>query len=89
VRKGTIVVDEQLVPITDIYLDGGKMVVVGTVVGPFPAVDTHDYVIMDRSGGEYIRGIGITGLTWGPIPAGDVLTVIVPLEAVGKTAHAV
>jgi len=87
--KGAILVDERLIPITDIYLDHGLMVVVGHVVGPFPAVDTRDYVIMDRSGGEYVRGLGVSGLRWDAIAAGDVLTVIVPLQATEKIAHAV
>jgi hypothetical protein len=87
--KGAILVDERLIPIIDIYLDHGAMVIVGQVLGPFPAVDTHDYVIMDRSGGEYVRGVGISGLRWGPIAAGDGLTVVVPLQATEKIARPV
>lgn len=73
--KGTIVVDEIIVPIVDMYLDQGLIWFVAEVNGPVPAVDSNDYVVNDRSGATVFQGTGITGLKWDQVPAGSRLWV--------------
>lgn len=48
--KGSIVCDELIFPIVDIYLEGGFCVFVGEVTGKLPAVDTVGFRIFDRRG---------------------------------------
>jgi hypothetical protein len=84
--KGTIVVDEIIVPITDIYLDNGVINLVAEVSGPMPAVDTRNYVVNDRRGVTIFRGVGISGLKWRKLGAGERLTVIAPVQIMGREA---
>lgn len=48
--KGSIVADEQIFPIVDIYLDGGRIWFIGQVEGAVRGVDTVGFKIFDRSG---------------------------------------
>lgn len=84
--KGTIVVDEIIVPISDIYLANGVINLVATVSGPMPAVDTRNYVVNDRQGVTVYRGVGVAGLKWRKLDAGERLTVIAPVQIMGREA---
>lgn len=87
--KGSIVVDELIIPITDIYLDRGQIWVVATVAGPVPDVDTRDYVINGRDGKTVVRALGISGLRWSRVLAGDSLTVVAPVSFTDRMAAGV
>lgn len=87
--KGSIVIDELIIPIVDIYLDRGQFWVVAHVVGPVPDVDTRDYVINGRDGRTVVRAVGIGGLRWSRIKAGHTLTVVAPISFEGCTAAGV
>jgi hypothetical protein len=83
--KGSLAVNEIVVPIVDLYLDEGKLWFVAHITGPVPAVSASGYVVFDRSGGVFFRADGIP-LKWKRVRAGDTLTVIAPLSITGRTA---
>lgn len=78
--RGSIAADEIVLPIVDMYLDDGKLWFVAHVKGPVLDVHAADYVVYDRSGGVFIRAIGIGGLSWSRVHAGDTLTLITPVR---------
>jgi len=84
--KGSIVVDEIILPITDMYLDDGQLWFVAHADGPLPAVETADYVICDRSGGVFARAIGVGGVSWRAVGEHGALHVLVPLSLAGRLA---
>ena len=77
--KGSIVVDELIVPIVDMYLDHGQIVLVAAITGPIRAVDTSDYVVLDRSGAAVYRSQGRNRVTWGRKEAGSGVTITASL----------
>lgn len=79
--RGTVVVDELVIPIVDVYLDRGLIYVVAETRGPLPAGRDVAYRVHGRDGQlVYATAPGITGLNWDPVPAGTRLTVVCPLQ---------
>ena len=90
ITKGSIVVDELIVPIVDMYLDHGLIVVTAEVCGPIRAVDAKDYAVHDRQGGLLVRAVGVGGLKWRELRCrSDTLTVVVRLAFIDKLAAGV
>ena len=87
--KGSVVIDELVIPITDIYLDHGKFWIVAEVTGPIRAVDTRDYIVNGRDGATVVHAKGISGLEWDQLPAGAHLIVITPLSFTDRRAQGV
>jgi hypothetical protein len=85
--RGSVVVDELVVPIVDMWLADGMLVFAAEVWGPVRAVSTGDYRLHDRDGGLVFRAYGISGLTWPEVPAGSRLVVTCEVSIRGKTAH--
>lgn len=84
--KGTIVVDELILPIVDIYLDGGRIWITAEVLAPVPAVDTGTYVVCDRSGAVVYRSQGeASRITW-PEMTGCLTLRITAALAIGDKA---
>lgn len=67
---GSLVVDEVIVPVVDLYLDHGAFVTISRLHGPLPAVDTRDYVLHDRAGRAVFRSQGHHRLAWPAMPEG-------------------
>lgn len=87
--KGSIIVDEVIIPIVDIYVDDGKFVITAETWGPVRAVTAESYVVCDRRGSVVYRtGPGMRGLAWEAIRAGGLLTVTVALSLEGQFAAA-
>lgn len=87
--RGSIVVDEVIVPITDMWLDDGMIHFEGRVTGPVPDVDTRDYVVTDRSGRVVFVARGVHRLRWAGIGPGrsvvvQAALVVLDQEAVGR-----
>lgn len=74
--QGSIVVDEIVVPVTDVRLARGGFEIVATVCGPVPAVDTQDYVLYDQAGRVVTHGLCHSRLTWGPVAPGTTLSIV-------------
>lgn len=78
--KGSIVVNELIIPITSIWLANRRMWFQGEAWGPIPASTASGYAIHDREGATLFRiASGIDGLTWPAVPRGQHLTVIAPI----------
>jgi len=87
VTRGAIVVDELVIPITDVRLRDGCIHIYGELTGPVPARDVDAYSVHDETGGVIYRVHDkAQGLLWEAVPAGDTLAVIVPISVVDKTA---
>ena len=85
--KGSIVVDELILPIVDIHLDYGAIVFTAEVRGPVRAVSTGSYVVCDRSGGALYRSQGEAGrISWAELAAGPTLRIQVDLHIESKQA---
>jgi hypothetical protein len=84
--KGTIVVDEIIVPIVDIYLDKGCIFVEGQRGGPVRAVNGAGYTVHDRCGVVVYRVDHDPALRWHKVYRGATLTVVVPLGVIDRTA---
>lgn len=53
-NKGTFVVDEQIYPVTDIYLNMGQFVI-QVLLDPAPKPGTRGYALYDRNGAIVFR----------------------------------
>lgn len=81
--KGSIVVDEIILPIADIRLSRRAFVMTAHVRGPVPAVSTGSYVVCDSEGAVVYRRDTDDRryfLEWAAMPANSGLTVTVTLE---------
>jgi hypothetical protein len=87
--KGSLVIDEVVLPIQDIYLRRGEIVFIGRAVGPLPAVTTTSCTIHDADGGIVTRGVDLSPLSWDTVPAGKWLEIHMPLlmNGVGGPTH--
>ena len=87
--RGSITIDELVVPVIDMWLADGLLVLLAAVDGPVRAVDTRDYRVHDRSGGLVFWAHAVGGLVWPAVPSGMRLVVECPVEIAGKTAQGV
>jgi len=88
--KGSIVIDELILPITNIYLSGRSICLEATVHGPVRAVSSTDYVVCDRQGGVVYRTVGRTRpVEWGAMGPDTHLTVTLLVEMDNYEAHPV
>lgn len=85
--KGSIIVDEIILPIIDMYLCDGKLWLVARVTGPVPDVCSADYVVCGRDGKVFVKARGVDGVSWSRIRDGVTLVVVVPLELAGGVAY--
>lgn len=76
--KGSLVFDEVIVPLVDIYLADGQVWFVGRTTGPVPAVHTTTYTIHDREGGIVVRVVN-ADVHWDDVETHSTLAVVVPL----------
>ena len=76
IPQGSIVVDEIVVPVTDVRLARGGFKIIAKVRGPVPAVDTQDYVLYDQAGRVVTHGSCQTRLAWGPVLPGATLSIV-------------
>ena len=83
--KGSIVINETILPITDIYLRHGKIVFVGTVIGPVPATTATSCTIHDAEGHVVTRGVDLKPIRWHDVAAGESLTVHMPVLLNGES----
>ena len=80
IAKGTIVVDELIIPITDIVFKHGLLEITACIEGPVPAVCSAPYRLFGVDGSEiYCSG---SFISWPAIIPGAVLdlTVLVKFE---------
>lgn len=47
---GSVVVDEVVMPITDLWLSGGKLQIAASARGPLPLMHLADYVVIGADG---------------------------------------
>ena len=84
---GSIVVDEQIVPIVELRLDKGALWLIAHVRGPVPAVDTLNYIVVGRDGRQVWHGTAIgQPIRWPVVYALDELSVSLRLEVQGLAA---
>ncbi len=85
--KGSIVVDELILPIVDIYLEDEKFWVTAQVTGPVPAMRTGLFVVCDRLGGVVWRSQGAADrIQWSAVKDGVTLQFSVALSVEGRTS---
>lgn len=88
--RGTIVVDELILPITDTYLERGRIYVTALVRGPIRDVNTIGYVVYGRDGEQVWSGVnknnGGAPIVWSNIGPGTSVFVSVSLSVEGKQA---
>lgn len=77
---GALVVDELIVPVTDLYLSDRAFCAVADIAGPVRAVDTTDYVLCDRSGGTVYRTAGRNRLAWPRMEQGAQIRIMTDLR---------
>lgn len=84
-----MIVDEIIIPITDIRLRNGMFRISASKPGPLPAVEATDYVVCDEGGAVVYRSIeGQLGrLSWGRIESNTTLTIVVEVVVEMKVAR--
>lgn len=80
---GSLVADEVIVPVVDLYLDRGSFVCIAQVRAPLPAVDTRDYVLHDRTGRAVYRSQGVHRLAWPALHHDEMLMIHAELRVDG------
>ncbi len=81
--RGSIVVDELVVPIVDIRLAHGLLVLIASVAGPVRAVSARDYRVHDQDGRLVLDVHAAGGLVWPAVPAGEALYEDCPIQLGG------
>lgn len=85
---GTIVVDELILPVIDLYLARGRIYVTALVKGPIRDVNTVGYVVYGRDGEQVWSGVnkhnGGAPIVWSNIGPGTSVFVSVALSIEGK-----
>lgn len=85
--KGSIVVDEVILPIVDIRLVSGEVQFVASTYGPLPAVDTRYCTIHDPDGRVVVRAhLDVSGLRWSRVRDHCSVTVVLPLYFISHEA---
>ena len=85
--KGSINVDELIIPIVDIRLDYRMILFTGRLPGPVPAGTYDTYTVHDAEGRVVFRVEGIGDLSWHAVDPGSFLVIEVPLQLYGFTAY--
>lgn len=79
--KGSMVIDEIILPIIDIRLVGGQVEYVAQGFGPIPAVDTRQVAIHDCNGVVVVRlHMDVTPIRWSRVTPGTSVTVVLPFH---------
>jgi hypothetical protein len=82
---GSVVADELIFPVDDIYLASGAINVTGRLRGPIRRGTTADYIVCDRAGRAVWRSSGRHRLDWPAMPAGSELRLTSTLTISGVT----
>lgn len=87
-HRGSLVVDELVLPIVDIRLRGEAFVLTAHVRGPVRAVDGRSgYTVHDEGGAVVYRSTGPhPGFSWPALKAGSELYVTANIDVIGKTS---
>lgn len=83
---GSMVIDELIIPITEIRFQNGLIQVHGDIRGPLPAVNTSNWTVHDQDGGLVTRVLNCP-LQWGEIDAFQNLHVVGYISVLNKIAQ--
>jgi hypothetical protein len=83
---GALVVDEQVLPITDLRLTGGKLQITAYARGPLPRIRVANYVVHGNDGIVVYRSSRDETTAIGPLNEDDSLTFTVDVEIAGRVA---
>ncbi len=73
-KKGTLVIDEIILPITDIWIDKGKLWIQAELQGPVRALEpNHRYRVFGRDGQELTCSGPKSDILWPEIELGATL----------------
>lgn len=83
---GALVVDEQILPITDLRLADGKLQITAYACGPLPRIRVANYVVHGNDGVVVYRSSRDEATTVGPLNEDETLTFTVNVEITGRIA---
>jgi hypothetical protein len=84
---GSVVVDENVLPITALRLVGGKLQITAYACGPLPRIRVANYVVCGNDGVVVFRSSRDETTTVGPLDDGSSVTLTLDVEITGQVSQ--